>query len=524
MTLRVWQEEALAVYQECLHLGRRSMLVEATPGSGKTNLGLVIRQHQLGSFGRRRVVVVVPTRHLCSQWAQAAALVGLHLDDQFKGGRLAADFDGVVITYQQMANRPAFFGEFSRDALVIFDEIHHSGDGLSWGNALQEAFADAGFLLLLSGTPFRTDDSPIPFVQYDEDGRSLPDYVYSYGRAVEEGVCRPLAFVAYGGHVSWKENGIAFDASFADSAAELAAHRLRVAVEPVTGWIQKVLADANTMLDDIRQDHPDAAGLVVAADQEHARALADALARITGEIPAIALSDDREASGEIKRFTNSGWRRWLVSCKMVSEGVDIPRFRVGVYATTTTTRLYFRQFLGRLVRVTPGGAGGPQVAYCYLPADPRLRELAAQIEEEQRHVLQVGVEKEKRRRSLTETVWVPWEPTGSNNSGVEEVIVYGQQLPLWDVPAAMAGVVQQRVLRDQVQQYVEDRLETTRSESKQELRRQIQKLVGAYSQKSRRQHSTVYAQLNRMQSVQNQDQCTVEQLSRRVDLLRDWLR
>ena len=56
---------------------------------------------------------------------------------------------------------------------------------------------------------------------------------------------------------------------------------------------------------------------------------------------------------------------------MVSEGVDIPRLRVGVYATTTSTELFFRQAVGRLVRWTRGVPR--QRAWLFIPDDPRLR-------------------------------------------------------------------------------------------------------------------------------------------------------
>jgi superfamily II DNA or RNA helicase len=70
---------------------------------------------------------------------------------------------------------------------------------------------------------------------------------------------------------------------------------------------------------------------------------------------------------------------------MVSEGVDIPRLRVGVYASTVVTELFFRQAVGRFVRWTRGLAS--QKAYVYLPDDPRLRQHAFQIAEARRHVL-----------------------------------------------------------------------------------------------------------------------------------------
>jgi hypothetical protein len=70
---------------------------------------------------------------------------------------------------------------------------------------------------------------------------------------------------------------------------------------------------------------------------------------------------------------------------MVSEGVDIPRLRVGVYATTARTELFFRQVVGRFIRRTL--APDRQMSYLLLPADPQLKRLAAQVEEERNHVL-----------------------------------------------------------------------------------------------------------------------------------------
>ena len=71
---------------------------------------------------------------------------------------------------------------------------------------------------------------------------------------------------------------------------------------------------------------------------------------------------------------------------MVSEGVDIPRLRVGVYATSARTELFFRQVVGRFIRRTP--APKQQMSHLFLPSDPTLKRLAAQIEEERNHALE----------------------------------------------------------------------------------------------------------------------------------------
>ena len=68
----------------------------------------------------------------------------------------------VVVTYAQVASHPTRHRvrTENRKTLVIFDEIHHGGDAKTWGEAIREAFDDATRRLALTGTPFRSDDSP----------------------------------------------------------------------------------------------------------------------------------------------------------------------------------------------------------------------------------------------------------------------------------------------------------------------------------------------------------------------------
>ena len=135
-------------------------------------------------------------------------------------------------------------------------------------------------------------------------------------------------------------------------AAE-SARRLRTALSPDGEWMGEVLRDGDARLSEVRADgHPDAGGLVIASDQEHARAIAARLGSISGEQPELVMSDEPGASRRIADFAASD-RRWLVSVLMVSEGVDIPRLRVGVYATAARTELFFRQVVGRFIRTTP---------------------------------------------------------------------------------------------------------------------------------------------------------------------------
>jgi hypothetical protein len=132
----------------------------------------------------------------------------------------------------------------------------------------------------------------------------------------------------------------------------------------------------------VRKNVPDAGGLVIASDQDSARAYADLLGRISGEKPTVVLSDEKAASKKIAKFTD-GDSRWMVAVRMVSEGVDVPRLAVGVYATTTSTPLFFAQAVGRFVRARARG----ETASIFLPSHPSLLGFAAELELERDHVL-----------------------------------------------------------------------------------------------------------------------------------------
>jgi hypothetical protein len=150
-------------------------------------------------------------------------------------------------------------------------------------------------------------------------------------------------------------------------------------------WLPDVLRRAHTQLEKLRTEDGDAAGLVIAMTQDHARGIARILKEQFGVDAVVATSDDPESTKRIGAFRDSS-DPWLVAVRMVSEGVDLPRLRVGVYATTTITDLFFRQAVGRLVRWVEG-KGGRQSAYMFIPDDSRIREYALEIKRARRHKL-----------------------------------------------------------------------------------------------------------------------------------------
>ncbi|MBK5224675.1 MAG: DEAD/DEAH box helicase family protein [Acidimicrobiia bacterium] len=384
--LRRWQKEALDLLER--HPDP-DFLAVATPGAGKTTFALAAVIRHLAKHPRHQVVVVAPTSHLKVQWSRAAASLGIHLEPRWSSadGRLPSDMHGVAVTYQQVAANPAALRQHSRRYVVVLDELHHAGDERAWGTAVRHAFEAAPQRISLSGTPFRSDTHAIPFVRYVDD-LAEADFDYGYQAALaDRRVVRPVYFPAIGGHMEWAApDGSVNAASFDDALDRTrSSQRLRTALSLDGEWLPHVLRQAHDRLMELRLEQPDAAGLVVAADQEHARAIAELL-RMRHRVTAMVVtSDDPTASTRIAAF-GEGDLPWLVAVRMVSEGVDIPRLRLGVFATTTGTELFFRQVVGRFVRHT-GGPARQERAWLFIPDDPRLRQYAATIADQRRHSL-----------------------------------------------------------------------------------------------------------------------------------------
>ncbi|WP_439117244.1 DEAD/DEAH box helicase family protein [Nocardioides oceani] len=370
----------------------RDFLAVATPGAGKTTFALSVAAELLGRRIVDRIIVVAPTEHLKLQWAEAAARAGIPIDPTYSAGKgkTSGDFVGVAVTYAGVAVNPLAMRIRAErfKTLVILDEVHHAGDALSWGEGVREAFEPAARRLALTGTPFRSDINPIPFVTYapGPDGvpRSVADYTYGYAHALSDHVVRPVLFMAYSGDMQWRTRaGDEVSARLGEPLTkDLTNQALRTALDPTGSWMPSVLAAADKRLSEVRRHVPDAGGLVIATDQDSARAYAKLLKQISGESPTVVLSDEKLASKKISAFTDSE-DRWMVAVRMVSEGVDVPRLAVGVYATTTSTPLFFAQAVGRFVRARARG----ETASVFLPSVPSLLGFASEMEVERDHVL-----------------------------------------------------------------------------------------------------------------------------------------
>ncbi|SFF56131.1 Superfamily II DNA or RNA helicase [Actinoplanes philippinensis] len=557
--LRDWQRKAMVTY-----LRRRSedFMAVATPGAGKTTFALRIAAEMLVDGTCDAVTVVCPTEHLKTQWAQAAARVGIQLDPKFRNSDVhsSRDFHGAVLTYAQVGMAPAVHKRrtLSRRTFVILDEIHHAGDSRTWGDGVKDAFEPAERRLLLTGTPFRSDENPIPFVSYErgQDGiqRSKADSVYGYADALRDRVVRPVLFMAYSGETRWRTNaGDELAARLGEPMTkDLVAQAWRTALDHRGDWMPQVMRAADARLTKIREHGmTDAGGLVIASDQQSARAYAKLLHDLTGEPATVVLSDDEGASGRIAEFAASE-KRWMVAVRMVSEGVDIPRLAVGVYATSASTPLYFAQAIGRFVRSRVPG----ETATVFLPSVPHLLGLASEMEAQRNHV--IGAPKDKdgldddilERAQKTEDALgdldkmfealsataeldqVIYEGTsfgtGARTGTAEEADYLGlpglltpdQVTTLLNKRQADQMAAQKRRQAEEVRTEVAERPEPvvpmSAGERRNSLRRQLNTLVAAHHHRTNLPHGKIHAELRRICGGPPSAQATIEQLEERI--------
>jgi superfamily II DNA or RNA helicase len=534
--LREWQIQALDRMQSW---ERGSFLISAAPGAGKTRPALEFARRELMRRSVDGVVIVCPTAPLTRQWARAAHALGLELLPDAESPRPPAGFHGVVVTFARIAMAPKQWAAGTRErTLVVADEAHHLGEELAWGESFNQAFAQARRWLLLSGTPFRSDAAPIPGVEYDSDGLAEPDVSYTYADAVNDHVCRPVVFVTYDGTLSWRSGDDVIESSFDEIlSSREASRRYRTAISTeLPDGLPRIMREATGRLDALRRgEQPDAGGLVIAADSDHARKIAKVLHELIGHSPVVVLHQDAKAAEKLNRFTNSN-EPWIVAVNMVSEGVDIPRLRVGVYATASKTALIFRQIVGRFVRTIAGRP--PDPSWLYIPADTILRDHAASVETELRYMVRksededLGELEEVERRVNEQSAQLDFEPLSADvepqmslfgpEPGSEPAppprraaspappVVTPSPVPVpVPVPGAAAGG-QQATANDNGAHAV------PAFERRAKLRNQRHRLVSDLARKHKTGQREINAWINRELGIKSVDKATIEQLERSI--------
>jgi superfamily II DNA or RNA helicase len=548
-----WQEKAIREFERT----DDKFLADATPGAGKTAFTAYLFRHHYGDLWERIIVITngitrrgefSSRQEKAGGWISDLAKFGIETMQDWLGYTerpTLKDYNGCVLTYAKLpGNESALKAlSFKKPTLVVFDEIHHLGDNLAWGEAAREAFSHRKcYTVGLTGTPFRSDDARIPFVDYErqEDGtlKSVGHVGYTYGDALRDEVLRYINFETYEGEMEWNDStGEKHVARFEDDIPEhLMGGRLVTAVTD-KDWLLPVIKEADEKLSETRKRTPEAGGLIVAKDQMHAERIAAWMREDDHfkEEPDLVVSDEHLATSDIESFKHCG-RRWVIAVQMISEGVNIKRLRVGVYASNVTAPLTIHQVVGRVLRGPDG------YAWFHFPKDPRIVEELEKIEEMRDHVIK---EKEGGGESDGDSGDSQFLSISAERG---EGSVMG---PLFD-EMEMMDEEQLRALPNEVlAAFIRRRgASTTQQQSashgdgspsmyaqEQKLRREISKKPGYVYAAAKAQNRALYMRggtdkgkaiakthtdANHQCGITSTDEATVEQLEAKRDLLKKW--
>ncbi|MFM2153547.1 MAG: hypothetical protein RL199_1982 [Pseudomonadota bacterium] len=417
ISLRPWQASATekAVRWLVDEAKDRHFLINAAPGAGKTLCAIAIAERLFARGVIDSVVVIAPRAEVVNQWSRdynraltkpMVKVVGANASDVGLGLDVCATWAAIEGLSAQFKALCA-----SRRTLVICDEHHHAAVEAAWGESADTAFADAKYVLVLTGTPVRSDGAQSIWLRHGDQGEILHpaegSYTLTYGEAVDLEYCRPVTFHRHEGRFTVDlDNGQSTEVSGTLGARlpeELqripalqgALEFYRLACQPqydpessqtpsLHGFHASMLEAAILKLDELRLRMPNAGGLVIAPSIEMAEFFKSLLTQIEGEAPIVVHTDTPGAEQRIAAFRNSH-HKWLVSVAMVSEGVDIPRLRVMVYLPSARTELAFRQAVGRVVR-NSSEEGDDTRAYVVMPRLQTFEAYARRIEEEIAHV------------------------------------------------------------------------------------------------------------------------------------------
>jgi len=409
--LRPWQEQALAQALQWLTVKKtdRHFLINAAPGAGKTIAACAIAASLFEQDEIDRVIVIAPRTEVVNQWAIDFQLVTSRYMVKVTGGdgdvgQLGIDLASTWAAVEGLSDALQALCKDSR-VLLICDEHHHAAVRAAWGGGAESAFAEAKYVLILTGTPMRSDGNQAIWLAYDDEGAidhpAEGTYTLSYGEAVDLGYCRPVTFHRHEGRFTVDlEEGEGISVSSKEPAnlspelrriagLQAALNFYRLACTPqfkadgktplLDGYQASMLEWASQKLTDLRNRMPEAGGLVIAPSIEVANYFAALIKLVEGDEPMVVHSKTSSPDNKIAAFRRTD-KRWLVSVAMVSEGVDIKRLRVLIYLPNALTELAFRQAIGRVVRTS--GPHDNTRAYVVMPSFETLEVYARRVEDE----------------------------------------------------------------------------------------------------------------------------------------------
>ena len=396
MKLRAWQQECIDQAMMQYQTGHSHFLCLATPGAGKTLMASRLAKRLKDEDLLDLIICITPSLIVSDDFRD-------ELENQLEqkmDGKLGSI--GKTLTYQAMLSENYIWDLFEQyKVFVIFDEIHHcAGNDLENSNAWGEKIISniqgkAAYTLALTGTPWRSDSIPISLGNYTEDGFIHCNYSYGLTQAISDNVCRtPQITLFDNDNITLNESGCTskFDSFNNLLSNSNCSYQSIIESEAL---IKHMLEKANKKLNLLREIEPSSGGLIVAASTQHARDIHNILKRYLYEDSDIVTYLEPDPVSLIKKYKYDS-SKWIISVGMISEGTNIPRLRICCYLTRVKTELYFRQVLGRVLRVNQSTN---KYGYFYMPAEPTLSEFAYRVSKDIPDENNINIEKIPRNNS-----------------------------------------------------------------------------------------------------------------------------
>jgi superfamily II DNA or RNA helicase len=391
--LRKWQDKAANKYFSNFET-RKNFFLEAGVGAGKTFWACYVTAQLIKKHGFDSVIVVSNTENIRDNWHQNLRKNGFQIetdnDFSFKY-HWKPTFQGVCCTYQSFnydSNTGHMLRIVDRKTIVIIDEAHHLGVKRKWGDAIKAIGDKCGKIISLSGTPTRSDNTFIPFAEYQITGDGLyeikPDFRYTFEDAVRDGVVCPLSFHKYIGRGNVGSSKLELSIKMDNESSNFAFKKLLNNSE----YVFELWREADEKLKEVREKRPKSGGLLVCKSIGMANLIGKRIKNIYGDDYCVVIHSDSDENSnkQISKFKDSRMP-WIISVQQISEGVDIPRIRVIGYCHTITTELFFRQVSGRGVRNPKHRKNDHDICYMFIPEHYKLVEIADNIERDIKHAV-----------------------------------------------------------------------------------------------------------------------------------------
>ena len=302
-----------------------------------------------------------------------------------------AEFERPGVRYCLILDEAQFLGEASQDPIKR-----------DWTKQVQALVDRAAVLIIMSGTLYRGDRSRIAFAPYKHmpNGDEVvdldhPDWVvipYARADALRDKAILPIEFTMMDVRGEYLDGGgsrVGFS-SF-DEVDHSDDRRSREALG-IAVHGDAALQVARRMLDvwsNYRKVRNSTAQALIIVDSQ--RAAKDYLSWVKAEYQgcsaALAISEDKTSLSAIRRY-RLGKTDILITVGMAHVGMDAPAVSHIALLAVIRTRGWIEQATARGVRINPkAGPWSVQRCVVYTFDDPKMREIVAEIEQEQSAII-----------------------------------------------------------------------------------------------------------------------------------------